>query len=134
MVLYYQWKGKQPPLPNEGQQSVRCGSMESNIFIIIGNRMIHNRTCWSVARANNLAALLALRHTGHLRRILRYWTAHSDPASLFTVTEPLTAADANRRAKNVYLPPHLLSADNLHPTVKHCLMTFFPLSEMHATN
>lgn len=108
--------------------------MESNIFIIIGNRMIHNRTCWSVARANNLTALLALRHTGHLRRILRYWTAHSDPASLFTVTEPLTAADANRRAKNVYLPPHLLSADNLHPTVKHCLMTFFPLSEMHATN
>lgn len=134
LVPYYRRKGKQPPLPNEGQQPARCGSMESNIFTIIGNRMKHNRTCWSVAGANNLAALLALRHTGHLRRVLRNWMAHGDPSSLFTVTEPLTATDANRRAKNVYIPPHLLSADNLHPTVKHCLTTFFPLSEMHATN
>ena len=132
LVPYYQRKGKQPPLPNEGQQPARCGSMESNIFTMIGNRMKHNRTCWSVAGANNLAALLALHHTGHLRRVLRDWTAHGDPSSLFT--EPLTAADANRRAKNVYIPPHLLSADNLHPTVKHCLTTFFPLSEMYATN
>ena len=52
----------------------------------------------------------------------------------FTVTEPLTAADANRRAKNVYIPPHLLFADDLLPTVKHCLTNFFPLSEMHSTN
>lgn len=134
LVPYYRRKGKQPPLPNEGQQPARCGSMESNIFTIIGNRMKHNRTCWSVAGANNLAALLALHHTGRLRRVLRDWTAHGDPSSLFTVTEPLTAADANRRAKNVYIPPHLLSAENLHPAVKHCLTTFFPLSEMHATN
>ena len=134
LVPYYQRKGKQPPLPNEGQQPARCGSMESNIFTIIGNRMKHNRTCWSVPGANNLAALLALHHTGRLRRVLRDWTAHGDPSGLFTVTQPLTAADVNRRAKNVYIPPHLLSADNLHPTVKHCLTTFFPLSEMHTTN
>ena len=96
--------------------------------------MKHNRTCWSVPGANNLAALLALHHTGRLRRVLRDWTAHGDPSGLFTVTQPLTAADVNRGAKNVYIPPHLLSADNLHPTVKHCLTTFFPLSEMHTTN
>ena len=44
MIPYYQRAGRQPPLPNEGQQPARCGSMESNIFTIIGNRMRHNRT------------------------------------------------------------------------------------------
>lgn len=38
-----------------------------------GNRMKHNHTCWCVIGANNLAALLALRHTGRLRRVLRGW-------------------------------------------------------------
>ena len=134
LVPYYQRRGKKPPLPNEGQQPARCGSMESNIFTIIGNRMKHNRTCWSVAGANNLAALLALHHTGHLRRVLRDWTAHGDPSSLFTVTEPLSAAETSRRTEDVYIPPHLLSADGLHPAVKHCLTNFFPLSEMPTTN
>lgn len=63
LIPYYQRSGRKPPLPNEGQQPARCGSMESNIFTIIGNRMKHNRTCWSVAGANNLAALLALHRT-----------------------------------------------------------------------
>ena len=134
LVPYYQRRGKKPPLPNEGQQPARCGSMESNIFTIIGNRMKHNRTCWSVAGANNLAALLALHHTGHLRRVLRDWTAHGDPSSLFTVTEPLSAAEANRRTENVYIPPHLLSAGHLHPAARHCLTNFFPLSEMPTTD
>ncbi len=108
--------------------------MKINIFIIIGNRMKRNRTCWSVAGANNLAALLALHYTGHLRRVLWGRTVHGAPSSLFIVTEPLTATDANRRTKDVYIPPHLLSADHLHPAVKHCLTTFFPLFEMHASN
>ena len=102
LVPYYRRKGKQPPLPNDGQQPARCGSMESNIFTIIENRMKHNRTFWSVAGTNNLAALLALHHTGHLRRVLRDRTAHGDRSILFTVTEPLTAADANRRTKDIY--------------------------------
>ena len=38
-----------------------------------GNRMKHNHTCWCVIGANNLVALLALRHTGRLRRVLRGW-------------------------------------------------------------
>ena len=108
--------------------------MDGVYLTIIGNRMKHNRTCWSVAGANNLAALLALHHTGHLRRVLRDWTAHGDPSSLFTVTEPLSAAETSRRTEDVYIPPHLLSADGLHPAVKHCLTNFFPLSEMPTTN
>ena len=134
LTPYYQRKGKRPPLPNEGQKPARCGSMESNIFTIIGNRMKHNRTCWSVAGANNLAALLALHHTGHLRSVLRDWTAHGSPSSLYTVTAPISARQANKQVDEIYIPPHLLSAGDLHPSAKYCLTNFFPLSEMPTTD
>ena len=41
----------------------RLGSMESNIFTLIGNRMKDRRCCWSVRGANHLASLLCLKHT-----------------------------------------------------------------------
>ena len=41
----------------------RLGSMESNIFTLIGNRMKGRRCCWSVRGANHLANLLCLKHT-----------------------------------------------------------------------
>ena len=131
LVPYYQRAGRKPPLPNEGQQPARCGSMESNIFTIIGNRMKHNRTCWSVVGANNLAALLALHHTGQLRLVLRGWEAHNRPEGSFTVTLPLSAAKATRLGENAYIPPHTLSACDIHPAAKYYLTRFDPLSGMH---
>lgn len=41
----------------------RLGSMESNVFTLIGNRMKGRRACWSETGANNLAVLLCQRHT-----------------------------------------------------------------------
>ena len=41
----------------------RLGSMESNVFTLIGNRMKDRRACWSVSGGENLANLLCLRHT-----------------------------------------------------------------------
>ena len=41
----------------------RLGSMESNVFTLIGNRMKDRRCCWSIAGANHLASLLCLKHT-----------------------------------------------------------------------
>ena len=41
----------------------RLGSMESNVFTIVGNRMKGRRACWSVSGATNLANLLCLYHT-----------------------------------------------------------------------
>lgn len=132
LLPYYERPGRKCPQPNEGQQPARCGSMESNIFTIIGNRMKHNRTCWSVAGANNLAALLALHHTGQLRRILRGWEAHGSPSGAFSVTGPISATQANVGCvEGGYLPPHTLSAGNVHPAVKHLLTHFTPLSDMH---
>lgn len=41
----------------------RLGSMESNVFTLIGNRMKDRRACWSINGANRLALLLCQRHT-----------------------------------------------------------------------
>ena len=41
----------------------RLGSMESNVFTIIGNRMKGRRCCWSIRGAENLSNLLCLKHT-----------------------------------------------------------------------
>ena len=41
----------------------RLGSMESNVFTLVGNRMKGRRACWSLRGATNLANLLCLYHT-----------------------------------------------------------------------
>ena len=41
----------------------RLGSMESNVFTLVGNRMKGRRACWSVRGATNLANLLCMYHT-----------------------------------------------------------------------
>lgn len=69
LVPYYR-RGEKIPRVNEGLAPARCGSMESNIFTLIGNRMKGRRACWSVSGADNLAALLCLKHTGRLAAVL----------------------------------------------------------------
>ncbi len=91
--------------------------------------MKHNRTCWGVAGANNLAALLALYHTGQLRRLLRGWEAHGDPSASCTVTGPLSAWDVRNGSTGSYIPPHTLSATSLPDVVKRW-MNMRPLSTM----
>jgi hypothetical protein len=51
------------PPTNKGLDHSRCGTMESNVFTIIGNRMKGGRACWSINGANNLASLLARKHS-----------------------------------------------------------------------
>lgn len=58
-----------PETRSEEVHHARLGSMESNVFTLIGNRMKGRRACWSVRGAENLGALLCLKHTtgyGHL--------------------------------------------------------------------
>ena len=69
LVPYYRRGRKLPPM-NEGLKPAHCGSMESNIFTLIGNRMKGRRACWSIRGAENLAGLLCLKHTGRLPDIL----------------------------------------------------------------
>ena len=55
------------PIPDTREPGVvhhaRLGSMESNIYTIIGNRMKGGRACWSVQGGNHLALLLCQYHT-----------------------------------------------------------------------
>lgn len=41
----------------------RLGSMEGNVFTLIGNRMKGRRACWSIKGGNHLALLLCAYHT-----------------------------------------------------------------------
>lgn len=49
----------------------RLGSMESNVFTLIGNRMKGRRACWSIAGANHLALLLCAWHTSGMDDLFR---------------------------------------------------------------
>ena len=43
--------------------TARLGSMEGNVFTIIGNRMKGRRACWSIDGGNRLAALLCKHYS-----------------------------------------------------------------------
>ena len=47
----------------------RLGSMESNVFTLIGDRMKGGRRTWSISGGNNLALLLVLFHTVGLKTL-----------------------------------------------------------------
>lgn len=47
----------------------RLGSMESNVFTLIGNRMKDRRACWSINGGNHLGAILCAYHTTGLEHI-----------------------------------------------------------------
>lgn len=68
-------RGMTLPPPPEGKEYRRMGTMESNVFSIIGNRMKGRRACWSISGGNNLARLLCLKLTGRLSDTLQNLTA-----------------------------------------------------------
>ena len=47
----------------------RLGSMESNVFTLIGNRMKGRRACWSVNGGNHIVSLLCAYHTTGLEKL-----------------------------------------------------------------
>lgn len=62
-LIPYDRRGLNLPAVNPGLLPARGGSMESNVFTLIGNRMKGRRACWSISGAAHLAALLCLKHT-----------------------------------------------------------------------
>ena len=63
-------RGLNLPPPPDGVKYRRMGTMESNVFTILGNRMKGRRACWSIEGANNLARLLCLKATRKLSETL----------------------------------------------------------------
>jgi len=60
---YYDRGIEIPPTRDKNIHHARLGSMEGNVFTIIGNRMKGRRACWSIKGGNNLAALLCSYYT-----------------------------------------------------------------------
>jgi len=65
-------------LPGEVHHA-RLGSMESNVYTLIGNRMKDGRACWSINGANNLAALLCAYHTSGFEYLFEDLPALPEP-------------------------------------------------------
>ena len=64
LLGYYDRGRTIPPTKEPGViHHARLGSMESNVFTLIGNRMKGRRTCWSIDGANHLALILCAYHT-----------------------------------------------------------------------
>ena len=71
----------------------RLGSMESNIFTLIGNRMKDRRCCWSIQGANHLASLLCLKHTTGLGGLFSGVEPMPTPEEAWTDTgKPISAS------------------------------------------
>lgn len=71
----------------------RLGSMESNVFTLIGNRMKGRRACWSEKGANNLAVLLCQRHTVGFENLFAKVPSLPQKEPEFVDTLPLYSAD-----------------------------------------
>ena len=77
-----------PPTRKPGEiHHARLGSMESNVFTLIGNRMKGRRACWSENGANNLALILCAYHTTGLE-------------GMFAATAPDVAAASHKTDYN----------------------------------
>lgn len=65
-LIAYKRRDIEIPEAPEGKTYRQLGTMESNIFSLIGNRMKGRRACWSIDGGNHLAKLLTLKSTKQL--------------------------------------------------------------------
>lgn len=70
----------------------RLGSMESNVFTLIGNRMKGGRCCWSIRGGDNLALLLTAYHTSGLENLFAELPASPKPKEEWKDTLPMFGA------------------------------------------
>lgn len=81
LLGYYDRGVTIPPTRIPGEiHHARLGSMESNVFTLIGNRMKGRRACWSENGANNLALILCAYYTTGME-------------SLFSAAVPVSAVE-----------------------------------------
>ena len=70
----------------------RLGSMESNIYTLVGNRMKGGRCCWSIRGGDNLALLLTAYHTSGLENLFADLPAPPKPKEVWKDTLPMFGA------------------------------------------
>jgi len=83
----------------------RLGSMESNVFTLIGNRMKGRRMSWSIQGANHLASLLCAYHTTGMQGIFQ-GPERKDVNINHIVLPSFSAAKVQTTAGHGYEPEH----------------------------
>jgi len=70
----------------------RLGSMESNVYTLVGNRMKGGRCCWSIRGGDNLALLLTAYHTSGLENLFAELPTPPRPKEVWKDTLPMFGA------------------------------------------
>ena len=83
----------------------RLGSMESNVFTLIGNRMKGRRMSWSINGANHLASLLCAYHTTGMQSIFQE-SKRNNVNIGHIVPQSFSAAKVQKTVGNGYEPEH----------------------------
>jgi hypothetical protein len=91
---YYDRGIEIPPTRKPGElHHARLGSMESNIFTLIGNRMKGRRFNWSIKGADNLASILCAYHTTGMEALFAELPGEPEIEKWIDEGKPLAAKD-----------------------------------------
>ena len=139
--LYTYYKNNQDALPDYYSRGIeipptrepgvvhhaRLGSMEGNVFTLLGNRMKGRRFVWSIDGANNLASILCAYHTTGMQSLFEIPQALPTEYEQ-TATRSLSAAKTQKTAGRGYQVEHAASISNI-PWLKQ-IVSCKPLFEI----
>lgn len=109
----------------------RLGSMESNVFTLIGNRMKGRRANWSIKGGNHLASLLAAYHTSGLENFfssLPELPAIEEEESWIDDGEPISASKMPRREGSGYEHNNISTTN--YSDILRTISSFAPMSSL----
>lgn len=129
LIDYYDRGIEIPPTREPGViHHARLGSMESNVFTLIGNRMKGRRANWSINGANHLASILCAYHTTGMQSIFGKQKELQSEAVKSIETRQISAAKVQKKVGHGYEPEHFATLPNI-PWLKQ-ISSLKPLGEI----
>ena len=129
LIDYYDRGIEIPPTREPGViHHARLGSMESNVFTLIGNRMKGRRANWSINGANHLASILCAYHTTGMGSLFGRREILPEPKEGMMENTPISAAKVQKKVGQGYVPEHASTLPNI--TWLKQISSLKPLSEI----
>ena len=129
LIDYYGRGIEIPPTREPGViHHARLGSMESNVFTLIGNRMKGRRANWSINGANHLASILCAYHTTGMGSLFGRREILPEPKEGMMENTPISAAKVQKEVGQGYVPEHASTLPNI--TWLKQISSLKPLSEI----
>ena len=114
LIDYYDRGIEIPPTREPGViHHARLGSMESNVFTLIGNRMKGRRANWSINGANHLASILCAYHTIGMESLFGRREILPQPTRRTNENRPFSAAMVQKKVGHGYAPEHTSTLPNI---------------------